>query len=62
MEGNSKVYEKVFTKFKKSGNHNSSFAKEVKKTFHKEIDPDAESVQSSIHSAGLDDVFGRRWF
>jgi len=28
------------------------------KAFQKETDSDAESVQSSVHSADLDDVFG----
>jgi len=28
------------------------------KVFQKEADPDTESVQSSIHSADLNDVFG----
>jgi hypothetical protein len=53
-----KEYEKVFIYFKKSGNHNSSFTKEAMKAFQKEADPDTESVQSSIHSTDLTDVFG----
>ena len=55
MEGNSK---RVFINFKKSGNHNSSFTKEAMKAIQKETDSHAESVQSSVHSAYLDDVFG----
>jgi hypothetical protein len=53
-----KEYEKVFINFKKSGNHNSSFTKEAMKAFQKEADPETESVQSSVHSADLNDVFG----
>jgi hypothetical protein len=45
-----KSIEKVIINFKKSGNHNSSFTKEAMKALQKETDPDAESVQSSIHS------------
>ena len=55
---NQKEYEKVFINFKKSGNHNSSFTKEAMKAFQKEADPETESVQSSVHSADLNDVFG----
>jgi len=53
-----KEYEKVFINFKKPGNHNSNFTKEAMKAFQKEADPETESVQSSVHSADLNDVFG----
>jgi hypothetical protein len=53
-----KEYEKLFINFKKSGNHNSSFTKEAMKAYRKETDPDAASVQSSVHSTDLEDVFG----
>jgi len=54
-----KEYERVFTNFKKSGNHNSSFTKEAMKLYKQaDVDNDNNSVDSSIRSADLDDVFG----
>jgi hypothetical protein len=53
-----KEYEKVMQNFKKSGNHNSSFTKEAMKVYRMEEANDEESVQSSVNSADLDDVFG----
>jgi len=53
-----KEYERVFTNFKKSGNHNSSFTREAMKAWFRADDAEEKSVDSSIKSADLDDVFG----
>ena len=45
--------------FKKSGNHNSSFTKEAMKLYKQaDGDNDNNSVDSSVCSTDLDDVFG----
>jgi hypothetical protein len=53
-----KEYEKVFNNFKRSGNHNSSFTKEAMKMCRAADGEDDKSVDSSVHSADIDDVFG----
>jgi hypothetical protein len=54
-----KEYERVFMNFKKSGNHNSSFTKEAMKLYKQaDGDNDNNSVDSSVCSTDLDDVFG----
>jgi len=53
-----KEYEKVFNNFKRSGNHNSSFTKEAMRMCRAADGEDDKSVDSSVHSADIDDVFG----
>ncbi|MFO0446521.1 MAG: hypothetical protein ACK51L_02525, partial [bacterium] len=53
-----KEYEQVFTNFKNSGNHNSSFTREAMKACFHADDAEEKSVDSSIKSADLDDIFG----
>jgi hypothetical protein len=54
-----KEYDKVFTNFKKSGNHHSSFTKSAMDVCRREALGDADSVESSMNSADIDDVFGQ---
>ncbi len=53
-----KEYDKVFTNFKKSGNHNSSFTKSATDVFCREGLEDDESVAELMTSADINDVFG----
>jgi len=53
-----KEYEKVFNNFKRSGNHNSSFTKEAMKMCRAADGEDDKSVDSSLNSADINDVFG----
>jgi len=53
-----KEYERVFSNFNKSGNHNSSFTREaIKMALAADEDGD-DTLVKSITSADIDDVFG----
>jgi len=53
-----KEYERVFSNFKKSGNHNSSFTREaIKMALAADEDGD-DTSEKSITDADIDDVFG----
>ncbi len=49
-----KEYDKVFTNFKKSGNHHSSFTKSAMDVCQREALGDAKSMESSMNSTDID--------
>jgi hypothetical protein len=54
-----KEYDRVFTNFKKSGNHNSSFTKAAMAVYRKETGDDDDNSNASFDSADADDCFGQ---
>jgi len=53
-----KEYERVFSNFKKSGNHNSSFTREAIKIALAADEDGDDTSEKSITDADIDDVFG----
>ncbi len=54
-----KEYDKVFTNFKKLGNHHNSLRKSAMDVSQKEALSDDDSVESSMNSADISDIFGQ---
>jgi hypothetical protein len=54
-----KEYNRVFTNFKKSGNHNSNFTKAAMAVFRKEVGDEDDGSNTSFDSADANDCFGQ---